>query len=205
MANGLYKTEGFILSSREVGEAEKIITVFTKEFGMLRLFARGVRRPKSKLNPFLNLFSHGRFGFVSGRDKWHLIDAEDILHFDGIMHSGEKLELLGRAASFIERFHKGEAKDLLFWHIILSFLKFLDKAPATLLEELGIVFYAKALFVLGYLNEEKLLSRLSKENASWAGKILEDNEFDVWFFPLPSMLKRELEKDISRGVDLAAL
>lgn len=205
MANGLYKTEGFILSSREVGEAEKIISVFTKEFGLLRLFARGARKLHSKLNPYLNIFTHGRFGFVSGRDRWHLVDAEDVLHFDGIAQDREKLELLGRTANFVERFHKGEIKDEVFWHIILSFVKFLDGAPERIRGEVGLVFYAKALFVLGYLDEEKLFSRLPPEERAWAERVLEDNEFDEWFFPLPEVLKKELESDIAHGIELAKL
>ncbi|MEK7085231.1 MAG: DNA repair protein RecO [Patescibacteria group bacterium] len=205
MANGLYKTEGFILSSREAGEAEKMVSVFTKEFGLLRLFARGARRPRSKLNPYLNIFTHGRLGFVSGRDRWHLVDAEDVLHFDDALQDREKLELLGRAANFVERFHKGESKDEVFWHIILSFVKFLDRASSAMLGELELLFYAKALFVLGYLDEEKLFSRLPPEERAWAERVLEDNEFDEWFFPLPAVLKKELEGDIARGTELAKL
>lgn len=205
MANGLYKTEGFILASREAGEAEKIISVFTKEFGLLRLFARGVRRPQSKLKPYLNIFTHGRFGFVSGKDRWHLVDAEDVLHFGGVFQDREKLELLGRAMNFVERFHKGEVRDEVFWHIMLSFLKFLEGASSAVLGELELLFYAKALFVLGYLDEEKLFSRLEPEERAWAERILEDNEFDEWFFPLPAALKKELESDTARGIELAKL
>jgi len=205
MANGLYTTEGFILSSREAGEAEKVVSVFTKEFGLLRLFARGARKPQSKLNPYLNIFTHGRFGFVSGKDRWHLVDAEDILHFDGVLLGREAIELLGRAANFVERFHKGEIKDEVFWHIILSFVKFLDSAPRETLQELEVVFYAKALLVLGYLDEEKLFLRLAPEERAWAERVLEDNEFDKWFFPLPATLEKELESDIARGVELAKL
>ncbi|MEK9166371.1 MAG: DNA repair protein RecO [Patescibacteria group bacterium] len=205
MANGLYTTEGFVLSSRNAGEAEKIISVFTKEFGLLRLFARGARKPKSKLNSFLNVFSHGRFGFVSGKDRWHLVDAEDILHFDGILQDREKLELLGRVANFVERFHKGEIKDEVFWHVILSFLKFVDGASIEMLKELELIFYAKALFVLGYLDENKLFASIQEKYREAAREVLEDNEFKEEFFPLPAELRRELEKDVAAGVGSAAL
>lgn len=143
MANGLYQTEGIVLNRMEVGEADRILTVFTKEFGMLRLFARGVRRVSSKLNKFLNLFSYGRFGFVSGKDTWHLVDAEDIGRFeDG------KLETLGHAANFLERFCRGEGKEPGLWEALLDFIENEDE----------LLFYAKSLALLGYLDEKEIQS-----------------------------------------------
>ncbi len=141
MANGLYQTEGIILNRMEVGEADRILTVFTKEFGMLRLFARGVRRVSSKLNKFLNLFSYGRFGFVSGKDTWHLVDAEDLGRFeDG------KLETLGHAANFLERFCRGEGREYGLWEALLTFIK----------DEDELLFYARSLVALGYLEKAEI-------------------------------------------------
>ena len=141
MANGLYQTEGIILNRMEVGEADRILTVFTKEFGMLRLFARGVRRVSSKLNKFLNLFSYGRFGFVSGKDTWHLVDAEDLGRFeDG------KLETLGHAANFLERFCRGEGREDGLWEALLTFIK----------DEDELLFYARSLVALGYLEKAEI-------------------------------------------------
>jgi len=143
MANGLYQTEGIVLNRMEVGEADRILTVFTKEFGMLRLFARGVRRVSSKLNKFLNLFSYGRFGFVSGKDTWHLVDAEDIGRFED-----NKLEALTRAANFLERFCRGEGKEPGLWEALLDFIENEDE----------LLFYAKSLALLGYLDEKEIQS-----------------------------------------------
>jgi len=132
-----------VLNRMEVGEADRILTVFTKEFGMLRLFARGVRRVSSKLNKFLNLFSYGRFGFVSGKDTWHLVDAEDIGRFED-----NKLEALTRAANFLERFCRGEGKEPGLWEALLDFIENEDE----------LLFYAKSLALLGYLDEKEIQS-----------------------------------------------
>ena len=123
MANGLYQTEGIIINRMDVGEADKFLTVFTKEFGMLKIFARSVRKVRSKLNVYLNLFSHARFGFVSGRGTWHLIDAEDLSHFDEINNDERRSEVLGRASKFLERFHHGEGMDIFLWQVFLPRLK----------------------------------------------------------------------------------
>jgi DNA repair protein RecO (recombination protein O) len=164
MANGLYQTEGIILNRMDVGEADKILSVFTKDFGLLKLFARGVRRTRSKLNSFLNLFSHARIGFVSGRGSWHLIDAEDLSHFDGVILEEERLKILGKMARFVERFHKGEEKDEAMFQTILYTIKMLEKASIEEFDDLELVFYAKALWILGYLDEEDLKDLSDKKN-----------------------------------------
>jgi len=42
------KVEGIILKRRNLGEADRILTVFTLHKGKLPVLAKGVRRPKSK-------------------------------------------------------------------------------------------------------------------------------------------------------------
>ena len=57
-SNGkLYKAEGIILSRRNVGEADRILTVFTKEYGKIRLIAKGIRRVSSRRAPHLEIFT----------------------------------------------------------------------------------------------------------------------------------------------------
>lgn len=53
----LSKAHAVILSRKNVGEADRIITVFTKEYGKLRLLAKGVRKSGSRRSPHLEIFS----------------------------------------------------------------------------------------------------------------------------------------------------
>ncbi len=53
----LYKAEGIILSRRNTGETDRILTVFTKEFGKVRAIAKGIRRVTSRRAPHLEIFT----------------------------------------------------------------------------------------------------------------------------------------------------
>ncbi|MYA60416.1 MAG: DNA repair protein RecO, partial [Chloroflexi bacterium] len=55
-----YKAEGVVLSRRDLGDADRIVTLFTREFGRRRLVARGSRRPTSQHAPHIELFSRVR-------------------------------------------------------------------------------------------------------------------------------------------------
>ena len=52
------KTEAVVLDQHDFGEADKVVTLYTKEFGKLKAVAKGVRRIKSKFGSSMELFSH---------------------------------------------------------------------------------------------------------------------------------------------------
>ena len=44
----LYRDEAIVIRTQKLGEADRIITLFTREHGRVRAVAKGVRRTKSK-------------------------------------------------------------------------------------------------------------------------------------------------------------
>ena len=51
-----YRTQGFILKKADRGEADRIFTIYTKDFGKLEILAKAERKIKSKLKGGLGLF-----------------------------------------------------------------------------------------------------------------------------------------------------
>jgi len=64
----LYKTEGIVLKSMEYKEADKIVTIFTKNYGKITAIAKGVRKTKSKFGSSLEILTHSVFLFYKGRN-----------------------------------------------------------------------------------------------------------------------------------------
>lgn len=60
-------TTGIILNRTDYGEADRILTLLTPDYGKLRLLAKGVRRVKSKMAGGIELFSVSQLGFIKGR------------------------------------------------------------------------------------------------------------------------------------------
>lgn len=46
-------TEGFILKKRDYRESDEIITMFTREFGKVRIFAKGIKKITSRRSPHI--------------------------------------------------------------------------------------------------------------------------------------------------------
>ncbi|HLC23378.1 MAG TPA: DNA repair protein RecO [Dehalococcoidia bacterium] len=53
-----YRTEAIVLRRTEFGEADRIVTFYTPEYGKLKAIAKGVRKPRSKLSGLVELFTH---------------------------------------------------------------------------------------------------------------------------------------------------
>lgn len=54
----MYTLEGIILKRKSSGEADRIITIFSKQSGKIRVIARGIRRITSRRAGHVELFSH---------------------------------------------------------------------------------------------------------------------------------------------------
>lgn len=98
-------TTGIILSRTDFGEADRILTLLTPDYGKLRLMAKGVRRVKSKLAGGIELFSVSDVVFIRGRgDMGTLISTRLLKHYGTIIKDIERtmlgydlLKILNRA------------------------------------------------------------------------------------------------------------
>jgi len=79
-------TTGIVLTRVDYGEADRIITLLTPNFGKLRLMAKGVRRIKSKLAGGIELFSTCNITFIKGKsDIGTLVSSRLVTHYGGIV------------------------------------------------------------------------------------------------------------------------
>src|ERR671938_517608 len=54
---GLYKDEGVVLKTIKLGEADRIVTLFTRDNGKVRAVAKGVRKTRSRFGGRLEPFT----------------------------------------------------------------------------------------------------------------------------------------------------
>ena len=73
---------GIILKQSPVGEYDRRISLLTKERGKLSAFARGARKPGSRLAAATNPFSFGSFRLYEGRNAYTLSEAEVQNYFE---------------------------------------------------------------------------------------------------------------------------
>lgn len=66
---------GLVIWEQSIGEADRLITVLTSEYGLVRAFSRGAKKTKSKKLAATSLLAYGDFTFVKTKDAYSVEDA----------------------------------------------------------------------------------------------------------------------------------
>lgn len=132
----VHTTQGFVIGSRPSGEAGKLLSIFTKDFGLILASAQGIRFEKSKLRPFVQDYSRGVFSFVRGKEFWRLTNAQELekskeaekqsVKNEGAIVSNDARELVVRVSSLLNRLLQGEEAHPELFVTLDSLFHFLD-------------------------------------------------------------------------------
>jgi DNA repair protein RecO (recombination protein O) len=76
-----YQTEAIIIKKVKLGEADRILTLYTPNLGKIQAVAKGVRRPRSKLAGHLELLTHSQVSLARGRNIDTIIGSQTINSF----------------------------------------------------------------------------------------------------------------------------
>lgn len=93
------RVEGIILRHQRWGEADRLLTIFTRELGKIRAVAKGVRKTQSRKAGHLEPFMQSALLLAKGRDWWIVTQADTV---EAFLPLRENLEKTGYAAYIIE-------------------------------------------------------------------------------------------------------
>lgn len=163
MSHTLYSTECIVLDGIDSGEANRYISLFTKEMGLVRAVAKSVREERSKLRYSLQNFSFTNATLVRGREVWRITGAEEIysLHHD-LKHDNDKLFIITQILNLLERLVHGEEKNDYLFNTISNSFDFikeneLDKETLKNFEHLIVL---RTLYSLGYIANKESFGEL---------------------------------------------
>jgi DNA repair protein RecO (recombination protein O) len=95
----LQKCEGIVIRSTDYGETNKIVTLYTREWGKIGVMARGAKKPNSRLSSITQLFTHGYFLVQRGSGLGTVQQGETITSLRSI---GEDIFLTAYASYIVE-------------------------------------------------------------------------------------------------------
>ncbi|MEK7585526.1 MAG: recombination protein O N-terminal domain-containing protein [Patescibacteria group bacterium] len=127
-----YHTSGLILSSRDVGEADRLYDIFTERFGRITALAKSVRQLKSKLRYQLRDWQLVKLSLVRGKNVWRIVYTESRA---GATLGQERERVLGRWLKLLDRLVVDEGRRPSVWREVWQayfFLQTESLAPAAL-------------------------------------------------------------------------
>lgn len=85
------KTRGIVIKEVGTGEADKIITIFSRNRGRISALAKGGKRPKSKLSAGTQVMCYAEFVLYSGKEMYSVNSCEVLEPFYEIRNDLVKL------------------------------------------------------------------------------------------------------------------
>jgi DNA repair protein RecO (recombination protein O) len=149
----IYRTEGIVLARRDWGEADRLITLLTPEFGKIRVLAPGARKPSSRKSGHLELFTRGRFVMAKGRTFDKITQAETMAYYPALREELAQVSAAYLLVELVDRFLEEHDENPLLYTLLDETLERLNGDEPTALalrffevKLLGYVGYQPQLF-----------------------------------------------------------
>lgn len=122
-----YTTEGIVLKRTNFGEADKILTIYSRHFGKIKVLARGVRKITSRKGGNLELFNWVRIFVAKGRNLDLVTEVETVNSFRNWRKDLGKVALAYHFCELADQLTAENApNDEIFRLLSESFIRLLD-------------------------------------------------------------------------------
>lgn len=122
-----FTTEALVIKEMKIGESDRLVTLFSREYGIIKAFASGAQNIKSKKAGATSLLTYGNFAIKRKKDSLRIYEATPISVFFG---AGSDIEVLALSQYFCELVNEFAVEDTgneELLRLILNSLHFITK------------------------------------------------------------------------------
>lgn len=133
------QSDGLVLAAKGVGEKDRLVTVLTKEQGVLRAFANGAQKPGNRLQSATQPFCYGQYEFARRKDTYTLAEAQPLELFFGLAAEPARLALAAYLAQLAQALCPQEEPAPEQLRLLLNILHFLcsGRRPQAMLKAIA--------------------------------------------------------------------
>lgn len=158
----IYHTEGLILSSRNFGEAGRYYNILTRDLGLIRASAQGVRKMESKLRYVLQDCSFINLDLVRGKDFWKVTTASKKNELEEIVKNKSKFFIFVNIGLLLKRLLPEEETNEKLFSDFIKGLKILENSKEEEINNIEVILVLRILYHLGYIGETETSKSLIK-------------------------------------------
>ena len=118
----VYKTEAVVLRQRKLGEADKILTLFSADLGKFDAVAKGVRKPASRKAGHVELLTHTSLMLARGRNLDIITQSEAIATYLPLREDLRRLGCGLYVAELVDRFTAERAESYPLFRLLVETL-----------------------------------------------------------------------------------
>lgn len=123
----LYRVEAVILKRSDLGEADRLLTIYTPSHGKLRVIAKGVRKLQSRKSGHVELFTHTHLLLARGRNLDIITQAETIGPFLALRADLERTAYAFYFAELVDQFAEEAQENPAVFDLLLSALRWVGE------------------------------------------------------------------------------
>jgi DNA repair protein RecO (recombination protein O) len=151
---GSFKTEAVVLRSIRLGEADRVLHLYTAGHGRVGAVAKGVRRVGSRLGGRLEPLSRVQLVLHQGRGELCTISQADTVDAHrALREQRESLERASQACEAVLRLLDSTDPNPPAYHLLCNELALLDADPARACRSHALAFRLKLLLAAGFAPE----------------------------------------------------
>src|SRR5438874_277465 len=175
MAGRTYKTEAVVLRSFRLGEADRVLHLYTLDRGRIGAVAKGVRKTKSRYGARLEPLSHVELLLHQGSGELQTVTgAELVRSHHAVRDDYYRLSVGLIGAEAMLRLYTEQEANARAFTALTRFLDLLDEAPSHAkapppLDPLALSFQLKLLWLSGYLPHLTSCAECGATDASLVG------------------------------------
>jgi DNA repair protein RecO (recombination protein O) len=124
-----YKAIGINLKTQALGESDKIVTILTREFGLIRAVAPGSRKHNSSLGGRSGMFVVNELLLSSGRSLHRITQAQTIKSYPGLSQDLAKLAASQYLAEVVLYQALSEQPQIELYELLNEYLQRLEALP----------------------------------------------------------------------------
>ncbi len=133
MASRTYRAEAIVLRAVDLGEADRILVLFTRHFGKIHVVAKGIRRATSRMAGHAEPLTHATYQLARGRELDVLTGAEARALYPLLRDDLGRIAAGWYCAELIDRFSVDRAPAAPLFDLLETALRHLDAGfPAAL-------------------------------------------------------------------------
>lgn len=153
-------TSGVILKKRNFNEADRLLTIFTKDFGKITAIAKGVKRPKSKKAGHLELGNWCKIMVAKGKNLDLIAEVQLKKAFGIENFTEEKANRIYHVLELIDSLLAPSQKNLQIYNLLVNYLNRISKGED--FNAISAIFKIKLLNYLGFFSAKSLKDSKSK-------------------------------------------
>nr|WP_283163264.1 DNA repair protein RecO [Sporolactobacillus mangiferae] len=125
------KAEGIIIRTTDYGESNKIVTLYTEQFGKIGLMVRGARKPSNPLSAVSHVLFYGLCLFRKGRGLGVLYQAESINPLRAVREDIEKMGYAALILELVDRLTEERQPAQGLYHLLRDALLLMEKGTSS--------------------------------------------------------------------------